>query len=159
MGGMTTGAALIPRCLRALFLLLLVSASLSGCAGRAEGVLVPTAGAATTPGTQVDMLVATTRSPSDDPGILFSGERGSGLKITDIAVSIPPDDNRKVGEVQWPRTLPADPTREFATVRVSPVDTASARGWILRHLPSSGHVLVFVHGFNNRYEDAVYRFA
>jgi Uncharacterized protein conserved in bacteria len=156
---MTIGAALVPRRLQALLLPLLVAASLSGCAGRAEGVLVPTADAATAPGTRVDMLVATTRSPSENPGILFSGERGSGLKITDIAVSIPPDANRKAGEVQWPKKLPADPAREFATVHVSPVDASSARGWLLRHLPPSGRVLVFVHGFNNRYEDAVYRFA
>nr|CAD6428481.1 alpha/beta hydrolase [Rhizobium sp. Q54] len=156
---MTTGAALIPGRLQALLLPLLVAASLSGCAGRAEGVLVPTADAATTPGTQVDMLVATTRSPSENPGILFSGERGTGLKITDIAVSIPPEANRKVGEVQWPKKLPADPTREFATARVLPVDKADARDWLVRHLPPSGRVLVFVHGFNNRYEDAVYRFA
>ena len=136
-----------------------LAACLSGCAGRAEGVLVPTAEAATAAGPQVDMLVATTRSPAEEPGILFSGERGTGLKITDIAVSIPPDANRKVGEVQWPKKLPADPAREFATARVAPVDAAGARRWLVRHLPPSGRVLVFVHGFNNRYEDAVYRFA
>lgn len=138
---------------------LLLAASLSGCAGRPEGVLVPTAAAASAPGTQVDMLVATTRSPSANPGILFSGERGSDLTITEIAVSIPPDVNRKIGEVQWPKRLPPDPSREFATARVVPVDTAQARTWLVRHLPPSGRVLVFVHGFNNRYEDAVYRFA
>src|SRR5690606_3457322 len=112
----------------ALLLCLLLVTALSGCAGRAEGVLIPTAGAASPAGTQVEMLVATTRSPSENPGILFSGERGSGLKITDIAVSIPPGSNREIGEVQWPRKLPADPSRDFATVRVAPVaDAAEAR--------------------------------
>ena len=156
---MVNGAADIPRLLRALFLLLL-AASLAGCAGRPEGVLIPTATAATAAGAQVDMLVATTRLPSDSPGILFSGERGQGLEITDIAVSIPPDANRKVGEVQWPKRLPPDPSTEFATARVTPVaGEAQASRWLARHLPDSRRVLVFVHGFNNRYEDAVYRFA
>src|SRR5690606_10745111 len=100
---------------------LVLAASLSGCAGRPQGVLIPTAAAAQTPGTQVDMLVATTRLPSEKPGILFSGERGDTLEITDIAISIPPDANRKIGEVQWPKRLPADPSKEFATVRVMPV--------------------------------------
>ena len=36
---------------------------------------------------------------------------------------------------------------------------AEGRGWLRNHLSSNGRVLVFVHGFNNRHEDAVYRFA
>lgn len=156
---MITGAAHHPRRLLALVPLLL-AVSLSGCAGRPEGVLIPTAAAATAQGERVDMLVATTRLPSDTPGILFSGERGAKLRITDIAVSIPPAVNRQVGEVQWPKRLPADPSREFATARVTPIDgAADARRWLSDNLPPSKRVLVFVHGFNNRYEDAVYRFA
>lgn len=156
---MITGATPHPRRLLAL-LPLLLAVSLSGCAGRPEGVLIPTAAAATAQGAQVDMLVATTRLPSDTPGILFSGERGAKLRITDIAVSIPPAANRQVGEVQWPKRLPADPSQEFATARVMPIDgAADARRWLSDNLPPSKRVLVFVHGFNNRYEDAVYRFA
>jgi esterase/lipase superfamily enzyme len=146
--------------LRAALLPLLLAASLAGCAGRPEGVLIPTAAAAAPAGSKVDMLVATTRRSSETPGILFSGERGDGLEMTDIAVSIPPDTSRKVGEVQWPKRLPADPAKEFATLRVAPVDgEVGARRWLDRHLAPSRRVLVFVHGFNNRYEDAVYRFA
>ena len=156
---MITGAAHHPRRLLAALVPLLLAATLSGCAGRPEGVLVPTASAAV-PGEQVDILVATTRQPSKDPGILFSGERGRGLEATDIAVSIPPAANREVGEVQWPKRLPADPAKEFATVRVAPVKgEAEAGRWLSQHLPPSKRVFVFVHGFNNRYEEAVYRFA
>ncbi|MBU1313690.1 MAG: alpha/beta hydrolase [Alphaproteobacteria bacterium] len=156
---MITGAAHHPRRLLAALVPLLLAATLSGCAGRPEGVLVPTASAAA-PGEQVDILVATTRQPSKDPGILFSGERGRGLEATDIAVSIPPAASREVGEVQWPKRLPADPAKEFATVRVAPVNgEAEAGRWLSQHLPPSKRVFVFVHGFNNRYEEAVYRFA
>ncbi|WLS09832.1 alpha/beta hydrolase [Shinella sumterensis] len=132
---------------------------LAGCAGRPEGVLVPSGEVA--PGVStVDLLVATTRAPSSQPGVLFSGERGSELAVSDIVVSIPPDDKRKVGQVQWPKKLPADPMKDFSTVSVKPIDGAKAAdGWLGRNLPKSRRVLIFVHGFNNRYEDAVYRFA
>lgn len=132
---------------------------LAGCAGRPEGVLVPSGKVA--PGVStVDLLVATTRAPSSQPGVLFSGERGSELAVSDIVVSIPPDDKRKVGQVQWPKKLPADPMKDFSTVSVKPIDGAKAAdGWLNRNLPKSRRVLIFVHGFNNRYEDAVYRFA
>ena len=132
---------------------------LAGCAGRPEGVLVPS-GQAPAGVSTVDLLVATTRAPSQQPGVLFSGERGSELALSDIVVSIPPDDKRQVGQVQWPKKLPADPLKDFSTVSVKTVDGAkSGRSWLDRNLPKSRRVLIFVHGFNNRYEDAVYRFA
>lgn len=142
---------------RAVTLLALLSL-VSGCASRAEGVLVPTTLEAR--GTsKVDVLVATTRKASDDPGILFSGERGKEPQATEIEVSIPPEKVRKVGQVQWPKRLPADPSKEFATLAVNEMTVPQSRHWLKGHLPKSRRVLVFVHGFNNRYEDAVYRFA
>jgi esterase/lipase superfamily enzyme len=147
----------MPRVLRRVIFAGLLA--LTGCAGRPEGVLVPSGKVA--PGVStVDLLVATTRAPSRVPGVLFSGERGSDIELREIVVSIPPDGKRKVGQVQWPSKLPADPEKDFATVSVEPLDAARAgRVWLDRNLPKSRRVLVFVHGFNNRYEDAVYRFA
>ncbi len=130
-----------------------------GCAGLPKGVLAPVP--ATIPGaSQVNLLVATTRAPASDPAVLFSGERGQGLYTTEITVSIPPEGNRQVGQVQWPKRLPPDPSTEFATTKVRNLaDLGEVRGWLKQHLPRSRRVLIFVHGFNNRYEDAVYRFA
>ncbi|MGO7207463.1 alpha/beta hydrolase, partial [Rhizobium ruizarguesonis] len=46
------------------------------------------------------------------------------------------------------------------TVSVDPLEGERAgETWLKSHMPKSRRVLVFVHGFNNRYEDAVYRFA
>lgn len=131
---------------------------LAGCAGRPEGVLIPTQAQAAG-ASKVDVLVATTRRATDTPGVLFSGERGKEPQITEIAVSIPPDKAREVGQVQWPSKLPANPAKEFATVSVTPLAAPAAQTWLKSHLGKSRRVLVFVHGFNNRYEDAVYRFA
>jgi esterase/lipase superfamily enzyme len=123
-------------------------------------VLLPV-GDVTTPGaTKVDLLVATTRRPSDNPGILFSGERDKLVSINDIVVSIPPEKNRKAGEVQWPKKLPPNPQTDFTTVSVTPIKTdVEVAGWVRPHLTKSRRVMVFVHGFNNTFEDSVYRFA
>jgi esterase/lipase superfamily enzyme len=136
----------------------LVVALLAACAGRPEGVLIPTAKRAAG-ASKVDVLVATTRRSSETPGILFSGERGKEPQVTEIAVSIPPDENRVVGQVQWPSKLPPNPENEFATLSVTPLEAQNAQSWLRNNLPKSRRVLVFVHGFNNQYEDAVYRFA
>lgn len=132
---------------------------LAACGGRPIGVMQPEA--VNAPGTsKVDLLVATTRAPADDPAVLFSGERGTGLALSAVTVSIPPEANRTVGQVQWPKKLPADPLKSFTTVSVQPMLGAQqAREWGRAHLTKSRRVMVFVHGFNNRYEDAVFRFA
>lgn len=140
--------------------LLVFFSLLSGCASRPEGVLVPIGEAVASDTTQVNLLVATTRRPTDNPGILFSGERDNLVSMTDIVVSIPPEKNRKAGEVQWPKKLPPNPATDFATVSVTPVKTNVEKAvWVRSHLTKSRRVMVFVHGFNNTFEDSVYRFA
>lgn len=132
---------------------------ISGCASLPEGVLVPTE-IGVTGTTLLPLLVATTRAPDENPGLLFSGERGNTIDLTEIVVSIPPEENREIGEVQWPKKLPADPLKYFATASVNTIaDRAAADAWLRQNPSPSGRLLVFVHGFNNRYEDAVYRFA
>ncbi|TCR83576.1 alpha/beta hydrolase [Rhizobium sp. BK376] len=130
---------------------------LSGC-GHPSGVMTPVALTAATPKTsQVEMLVATNRQPSGNPATLFNGERSPKPFLTDIEVSIPP--KREAGTVQWPRRLPPNPATDFAVTRVKQLDTrAEGRAWFRQHL-EGGHALVFIHGFNNKYEDSVFRLA
>ncbi|WP_320201249.1 alpha/beta hydrolase [Agrobacterium sp. rho-13.3] len=139
--------------------MLTMIAFLASCGGRPIGVMTPT-GQMVQGTAPVNLLVATTRKPSDDKAILFGGERGTGLKVDAITVSIPPAANRTVGQVQWPKKLPADPLKSFTTVSVEPIaNEAESRSWIKRNSLKNKRVLVFVHGFNNRYEESVYRFA
>ncbi len=142
-----------------LLALVMLSVLVSGCAGRLEGVLQPTSVKAE--GVQViDMLVATTRRPSGDPATLFSGERGNDLELTEISISIPPDEMREIGQVQWPKKLPADPMKFFTTLSVEPVtNDKMLNDWGKEHVGKNGRVMIFVHGFNNTYEDSIYRFA
>ncbi len=130
---------------------------LGGCAAPV-GVLEPVAPDA--PGARrVDMLVATTRAATDERGVIFSGERGDA-SLASFVVSIPPDERRTIGQVQWPQALPPDPRNEFATLSVNRLSTSSqVDDWLKRHATRNHRVLVFVHGFNTRFEAALFGFA
>jgi esterase/lipase superfamily enzyme len=137
---------------------LAVATSVVAC-GSVRGVLVPNdqtvAGAR-----RVDMLVATTRERTNSAE-MFSGARGQALAFASIAVSIPPASARQVGEVQWPRQVPGNPATDFVTLKADVVDRSEALSWFQRKVRGvpRRQVLVFIHGFNNRFEDAVFRFA
>lgn len=138
----------------------ILSVVLFGCAGRPKNVLLPVAD--TSPSSsRVEMLVATTRSRSANPGEMFTGERGLAPAFADVTVSIPPNNVRKVGEVAWPKKLPSNPATDFAVLKGEELTSEAAKGWLsasVRKSPDHS-VLVFIHGFNNRFEDSVYRFA
>ena len=135
---------------------------LGACAGRLpQGMLVPVAQSAE--GTsRVQVLAATTRRRSAaDPGEMFNGERAEETSYAAVTVSIPPDSARKTGEIQWPESLPGDPRRDFVTVSANYLDKQGLVSAVSATAKQTGRskVLVFVHGFNNRFDDAVYRFA
>ncbi|MFU0505769.1 alpha/beta hydrolase [Pseudaminobacter sp. NGMCC 1.201702] len=137
----------------------LVAASLTACASRPAGVLQPVA--ASPSSDRVEMLVTTMRNRSVNPGEMFNGERALAPAFAEITVSIPPKDVRKVGEVAWPRELPPDPTTDFATLKAEQVDQRTAEKWLNKKASKSPDrsVMVFIHGFNNQFDDAVFRFA
>jgi esterase/lipase superfamily enzyme len=132
----------------------------AGCVHRpAQGVLTPTTQQVEGT-TRVPILVATTRKKAvEDPGSMFGGERADALGYAAITVSIPPD--RKVGHVQWPAMLPGDPKRDFVTLSAEYIDQRAFAATIVEtaRRTKQPRVLIFVHGFNNRFDDAVYRFA
>ncbi|MDE2362291.1 MAG: alpha/beta hydrolase [Hyphomicrobiales bacterium] len=145
------------------FVALTAALFLASCAGRSDGVLTPVGDFAEPPGaSRVDMLVATMRRPTPgEPSRMFGGDRAREMRFADIAVSIPPDSARVIGDVQWPANPPGDPSRDFVTVRAEELDAKGAQAHLdqrLAHTPGR-RVLLFVHGYNTRFDDAVYRFA
>lgn len=134
----------------------------SACAGRpAQGVLIPIAERAD--GTsQVAILAATTRARSTtDEGEMFNGERAEAVSYASIVVSIPPDATREIGKIQWPISTRGDPKQNFVTVSANFIEKPTFTAAIAATAKPihKGKVLVFVHGFNNRFDDAVYRLA
>ena len=103
-----------------------IAIACGSCSNRpVEGVLAPVSDIAE--GTsRVPIFVATTRQRSTtDPGEMFNGERAADVSYAAITVSIPPDGARKIGEVQWPTSLPGDPRRNFVTVSADYLDKQS----------------------------------
>jgi esterase/lipase superfamily enzyme len=141
-------------------LCLLAALALGGCAARATGFLAPVP--ATVPGaSKVEMVVATTREKTGERSEMFSGLRSRTPAFADIVVSIPPDGSRQIGEVQWPQQVPGNPATDFVTLKAEEVDRDQAIaifGRLIKKAPTH-QAVVFVHGFNNRFEDAVFRFA
>lgn len=133
--------------------------AVSACGGRPTNFLVPTG--VQTPGTsRVDILAATTRQAEGaQPGELYSGERAIGLHFADIAVSVPP--GRAPGDVQWPANGAGNPQTEFTTISAERINKEQALDRFYARLRKTPHrsVLLFVHGYNTRFEEAVYRFA
>jgi esterase/lipase superfamily enzyme len=137
--------------------LLLCGGALGGCAAPV-GVLEPVPASAPD-ATHLDILVATTRASSPEPGVLFSGERGA-TALSNFVVSIPSDERRQIGQVQWPQSLPPDPSRDFATLQIDPLSTSKQEdAWLRAHSGKSRRALVFIHGFNTRFETALFSFA
>jgi esterase/lipase superfamily enzyme len=136
----------------AAMLILMTAAS---CASP-EGVLVPVS--APSPGTdRVNLLAATTRERTGDPGVIFSGERGDTLSFENIIVSIPP--NREVGSIQWPQPGAADPARDFAVISAKALSRADVPRWFNGGSGKKKRVLIFVHGYNSRFDSAVFHFS
>ena len=132
-----------------------LAAGLAACASTPQGLLLPVAPA---PGTNsVNMLAATTRASSDDPGILFTGERGEQVSFRNIVVSIPP--GREPGTIQLPRSVPGDPARDFVVTVSTPLSKAGLASWFRSTSGRGKRVFVFVHGFNTPFDRAVFRFA
>jgi esterase/lipase superfamily enzyme len=136
----------------------LLATFISACAARQSGTLLPVDDTSSS-ASAVDMIVATTRAKSDKRGVVFSGERSVELSFTNIVVSIPPAANRRIGDVTWPARYPGDPSKEFVALKVQPMVFGELKPWFRRHSGPKRRAFVFVHGYNTRYDEAVFRFA
>jgi esterase/lipase superfamily enzyme len=141
---------------------LLTALACSSCAMRPlQGVLVPSSEAVETV-SPIPILIGTTRlRSSGDPGEMFSREPSGEMAYAQVTVSIPPDGSRTVGAIQWPATPPGDPRRDFVTVSADYLDRAAFSAAIANAATAKhrNKAMIFVHGFNNRFDDAVYRYA
>ncbi|MGK8642934.1 hypothetical protein [Brucella anthropi] len=91
---------------------------------------------------QVDMLVATTRRPSDDPALRYSGERGEDVRLDNIVVSIPPAKAREIGKVQWPDTAKPNPLQSFATTKANLLQEDQVMPWFRKASRGKKRVLI-----------------
>ncbi len=110
--------------------------------------------------TRHKVFIATSRSPSSEPGQFYSRRRSDTLGLSSVVVSVPP--THQISKLERPKNLPPDPRRQFAVV--DPVvygsDSdflASLNRELSKRAPSDRSILVFIHGYNNNLSDAVAR--
>ncbi len=141
---------------------LIVTLGLIGGCTTIHGYLEPVPAFTNAPGTtHVEMVVATTRTRAETAAVMFAGGRAPEPAFADMVVSIPPDANRQIGAVQWPKQLPGNPETDFVTLKADVINKDQAIATfarLLRELNKS-EAMVYVHGFNERYENTVYGFA
>ena len=134
----------------------------SGCSRLSQGSLLPVAQANTEGTSLVPVLVATKRKRSAaENGEMFNSDPADEVSYASLTVSIPPDAMRKTGEIQWPNTSPGDPQQSFITTSANYLDQKPFAVALSTAAKTTGRgkVLVFVHGFNTRFDEAIYRFA
>ncbi|ODA66500.1 Alpha/beta hydrolase family protein [Methyloligella halotolerans] len=138
--------------------LVLALAMLTGCAGRpGPEVLAPVA--VSVPEAQtITVYVATTRARAAEDSNVFTSQPGRGLNYAAFKISIPP--THKPGAIEWPKGA-GDPARDFVVVEQQRLDRASFQRLTLAETRERGlrRYGVFVHGYNNNFQEALFRVA
>lgn len=120
-------------------------------------VLVPTR--ATVPGARiVTVYVATTRGRKIPDSNIYGSTRARGINYAEFKISLPP--SHQAGRIEWPVGA-VDPAHDFATVEQEVLDRATfykriGQGGDSRLPANAG---IFVHGFNNNFQESLYRLA
>ena len=139
------------------FLLLLALCFQAACAER-PGPEFLHSPVATVPGTRtVTIYVATTRERDPKDIRAFSSGRAAEVSYAEYTISIPP--SHKPGNIEWLAHL-VDPAKNFAVVgfrELGPKDFAKEVARPRNGAPPD--IGVFVHGFNNNFQESLFRMA
>lgn len=134
--------------------------ALAACATRPEPALQVVEGQlAGENATPVELFAVTTRRPSPDEGLRFSGERTLMPRFARMVISVPK--NRPTGEIQWPDGTTADPAGAFRARAFEQLEIDAFRQRLGQSIgrKRERHVLIFVHGYNTRFDEAAFRLA
>lgn len=142
--------------------LFLLAVSLAGCATRPgsdalEVSLEPVKGAQ-----EERILVATTRARAASQADLFTSKRASELDYGVVTVSVPP--RHEPGEIEWPKSPPGNPQTDFVVRDAEFIDGNGAfrralNGALNKGSGSSRSAFLFIHGYNTRFAEGVFRLA
>jgi esterase/lipase superfamily enzyme len=141
-----------------------LAAALAGCTASVRDVMqaeAPTA-EAVAPGYAFHRIfVATTRGRAEQGKAreAFGADRSARAAFAYVDVSVPPA--HKPGELSRPRAGKEDPEKHLTTRGIgSYPNPASLQGALANDAAAKGgRALVFVHGFNTSFDEAVYRLA
>lgn len=142
--------------------LLTVCVTLGACGSRPEtGALAVSHDPA--PGAKEHtLLIATTRDREATPDTYFNGERTKkGVDFAKATISVPP--NHKPGNIEWPSSPPGNPNKDFVVRSASYIDSEKQfLNDLNRQLeklpPKDRNVSLFIHGYNTKFAEGLYRF-
>jgi esterase/lipase superfamily enzyme len=105
------------------------------------------------------IYIATTRQPAQRAAEVFGPRRSQQLAFAYADISVPPD--RQLGAPARPTSGKPDPRVHLVATGVGVYRSATGFEDAVRAdlKRSGGRALVFVHGYNNRFDDSVYRLA
>ena len=139
--------------------MIVLAVASSGCASRpGPEVLTPVASA---PGVkQRPIYVATTRKRADPSDNIFTSENAGALSYAKFVVGIPP--NHRPGHIEWPDGKTSSGVN-FATIEQAVLTGSEFRDMVAPAKSSrrakKQNLLIFVHGFNNNFQESLYRMA
>ena len=111
--------------------------------------------------TPYDIHVVTTRQPLTAPPF-FGPARGADVQYSRFGVTVP--DNRDTGEVTWRHETAVDPSSQFLTTDHAILGSAqemsqSLRAGLQDRDLETREIVLFVHGYNTNFAEALYRLA
>jgi len=104
------------------------------------------------------IFLATTRAKSDQDGLIFSGDRSLDPYFAFVDVTVPKV--HEAGNIERAvNPVVADPARYFTARRLGIFPgRQDYRAELAREIPQrGGRAMIFVHGYNTAFDDAVYR--
>jgi esterase/lipase superfamily enzyme len=136
-------------------LVALVIVALSACTSRSgPEVLQPMGGVS---GSKiVTIFVATLRTPEAGTGAAFNSGQSQTLRYARYAISIP--STHRPAAIEWPSGSP-NPATDFVTVEAAHLSEAEFRAGVAGTDCHGRLSRLYVHGFNNSFQETVYRLA
>lgn len=127
---------------------------LVACSGRPEPDLLRPQAVAEPAGARIVRAYSvTTRATDPDAPWSYGANPSARPQFGAFDISIPP--THKAGQIEWPRSAErADAATDFVTLEQEKMDRATFLAQVGR-----GEVAVYVHGFNTRFQEALYRLA
>jgi esterase/lipase superfamily enzyme len=135
----------------------LVALSLAGCAGRPgpEALNIVPDSSLPAGARAMTVYVATTRDRADPHSDAFTNGRAASVNYARYRIAVPP--THKPGAIEWAKATP-DPRTDFVTLDRAALDRAQFDQAVVRdQRPAKREVVVFVHGFNNSFQEALFR--
>jgi esterase/lipase superfamily enzyme len=104
----------------------------------------------------VTIFVATLRTPEPGSATAFSSGQSQTLRFARYVISIPP--THQADAIEWPSD-PPDPATDFVTVDAERLSEAEFRSGIAGSEGDGRPIRLYVHGYNNSFQETVYRLA